>query len=128
MFKVCSGWELETERGPDWLIVKVNKHSAEEEVTAACPSPTCCGRSWSSILPIGSCWSWTRLSDLDDPLVEQLVQLHDRIAEHGGLMRLCGLSAENRLTLLAGRLDGALVAYVDREDAVSGGGLPRHPR
>jgi MFS superfamily sulfate permease-like transporter len=126
MLKVCSGWELETERGPDWLIVRIKEPT--KDVVASC-----------SLLDV--LWSLLeqhcthrlvleldQMGHLDDPLLEELIQLHDRIAEHGGVMRLCGLSAENRCVLLSRPLDGGFVAYLDRDDAVSGGGLPRHPR
>jgi hypothetical protein len=126
MLKVCSGWELETERGPDWLIVKV-KHPTKD-VVASCPLVDVLWSVLEQHFTHRLVLELDQIECLDDPLIEQLIQLHDRIAEHGGVMRVCGLSAENRRALLDRALDGAFVPYVDREDAVSGGGLPRHPR
>jgi anti-anti-sigma regulatory factor len=126
MLKICSGWELETERGPDWLIVKVKQPT--KNVVASGPLADVLWSLLEQHFTHRLVLELDEVDCLDDPLIEQFTELHDRIAEHGGLMRLCGLSAENRRTLLARALDGAFVPYADREDAVSGGSLPRHPR
>jgi hypothetical protein len=126
MLKVCSGWELETERGPDWLIVKV-KHPTKDGVA----SGPLVDVLWSLLEQHFTHRLVLELDEidcLDDLLIEQFIELHDRIEEQGGVMRLCGLSAENRHALRARALSGAFVPYVDREDALSGGSLPRHPR
>ena len=53
-------------------------------------------------------------------LVGQLAELYERIERHDGLMRLCGLSPENRdvLHALAGWKTDSV--YHDREEAVMG--------
>ncbi len=126
MLKTCSGWELETERGPDWLIVKVKRPA--KEAIASYPLADVLWSLLEQHFTHRLVLELDQIKNLDDAMIEQLLQLHDRIAEHGGLMRVCGLSADNRRALLTRQHDGCFVPYVSREDAVSGASLPRHPR
>jgi len=61
-------------------------------------------------------------------LIGQLMQLYRLIAEHDGVMRLCGLSASNRKVLHQCRLDERLPPYEDRYGAVLGNSGPHWPR
>jgi anti-anti-sigma regulatory factor len=65
---------------------------------------------------------------LSGDLVEQLSQLHGRIEEHGGLMRLCGLSPRNRQVLESHCPDDCFMLCLDRQEAVMGSERPRQPR
>ena len=65
---------------------------------------------------------------LTSRLIAQLVQLHRRIEEHGGVMRLCGLSPQNCEVLHTCRLDDRLTPYQDRQAAIMGCERPRQPR
>ena len=65
---------------------------------------------------------------LTSRLIAQLVQLHRKIEEHGGVLRVCGLSAQNREVLHTCRLDDRLTPYEDRQAAVMGYPYPRQPR
>jgi anti-anti-sigma factor len=53
-------------------------------------------------------------------VVGQLVLLQKRISNQGGLMRLCGVSANNKRVLETCRLGGYLPQYADRTQAVMG--------
>jgi anti-anti-sigma factor len=53
-------------------------------------------------------------------LIGQLVLLQKKIGSQGGLMRLCGLSANNKRVLETCRLGGYLPQYADRTQAVMG--------
>ena len=64
---------------------------------------------------------------LDDMLIDQLLDLHQRVSERGGVVRICGLSPRNREVLIERRLNNRFVPYEDREEAVLGS-APRHPR
>ncbi|OHB75005.1 MAG: hypothetical protein A2W31_18525 [Planctomycetes bacterium RBG_16_64_10] len=61
------------------------------------------------------------------PLIEQLVMLKERIQEHGGMLRLCGLSDTCQKAIHAYRLPDGLPFYQDRTDAVVGHHAS-HPR
>ena len=65
---------------------------------------------------------------LTSRLIAQLVQLHRRIEEHGGVMRLCGLSPHNCEVLHTCRLDDRFMPYQDRQAAVMGCERPGRPR
>jgi anti-anti-sigma factor len=58
----------------------------------------------------------------------ELVRLHQRICERGGVMRLCGLSPRNQRVLRTCRLDDRLTPFESREDAVMSSGIFRRPR
>ena len=60
-------------------------------------------------------------------MVGQLVLLYKRIADQGGLMRLCGLSKANQRVLAACRLSEFFRQYADRNDAVMAS-RPLQPR
>lgn len=111
-------WELEVDRGPDWLFVRVyvpKRFRGEDPPLAD--------------------WIWELVEqhfvyrvalELDDvPLMHsyllgQLVLLQKRICEHNGVLRICGLSAMNRRVLETHGLGGQLPDYCDRNEAVMG--------
>ena len=66
--------------------------------------------------------------DLSDRcLVDQLTDLYERISQHDGMLRLCGLSPGDREALDKCELKGRIPCYRDREEAVMGG-CPIKPR
>src|ERR1700753_1004839 len=102
MVSICPGWELDVERGPDWLFVKV--HCAPENVW---DSPPLAGTIWKLLEQ-----HFTRrlvlecdeLAVLHSTIIAELIALEKRIAGQGGVMRLCGLSDDNREVLARCRL------------------------
>lgn len=124
MLTLMSGWELEVDRGPDCLLVKVRKPR----------------RSAGSLIPLDEAlWSileqhfiyrlvleLDQIKSLNDEILDQLLALHDRISARGGLMRICGLTPQN--CRLLRQLDDRLVAYHDPEEAMMGTLTPRRPR
>jgi anti-anti-sigma factor len=126
MLAVAPGCELEVERGPGWLLVRVaSLDPAELDV------PPLAERVWDVLQQH---FTYRLVLELDQVrlltsrLIAQLVQLHRRIEKHGGVMRLCGLSSHNREVLHTCRLDDRLMPYQDRQDAVMGCERPRQPR
>jgi anti-anti-sigma factor len=118
MLAIAPGCELEVERGPDWLLVRVrNLDLAESD------APPLAERLWRVLQQHFTYRLVLELNDveaLNSDLVGQLTKLYRRIEEHGGVMRLCGLSPHNRQVLHACRLDDRLLPYEDREEAVMG--------
>jgi anti-anti-sigma factor len=69
-----------------------------------------------------------RVQVLGSFLIGQLIQLHQRIEQHGGVLRVCGLSPHNRRVLRTCRLHNQFPPYRTREEAVMGCVRPRQPK
>lgn len=127
MHPIAPGWDLDVERGPDWLFVRL------------CPPD---GLPFGETPPLAEA-VWELLQQqfahrlvveldnvhlLSSYLIGQLVLLHKRVCACGGIMRLSGVSDASRMALRACRLDGQLPMYADRTEAVMGGYRPTQPR
>jgi anti-anti-sigma factor len=126
MLAVAPGCELEVERGPDWLLVRIaNIDQIEFDM------PSLADRVWSVLqqhFTYRLVLELDQIRLLNSCLIAQLVQLHRQIDEHGGVMRLCGLSSHNRQVLETCRLNDRFKPYQDRQEAVMGCDRPRRPR
>jgi anti-anti-sigma factor len=126
MSATAGGCELDVERGPDWLLVRVASLDEAEP-----DGPQLAERVWRLLQQH---FTYRLVLELDQirlltsRLIAQLVQLHGRIEKQSGVLRLCGLSAQNREVLHTCRLDDRLTAYQDRKAAVMGCQRPRQPR
>jgi hypothetical protein len=115
---LVDGLKLSVDRGPNWLFVKLR--------------PT---RNWKEVLPhlADELWSIAsrhfiyrlvleleELKSLPPGLMEQLVLLHDRLAESDGALRICGLSAKCAEALCDAGLDAALPNHSTRDAAIHG--------
>ena len=124
MSATAPGCELDIERGPGWLLVRIaNLDQAEAD------APQFAERIWRLLQQH---FTYRLVLELDQVrlltsrVISQLVQLHGRIEKQSGVLRLCGLSAQNREVLHTCRLDDRLTPYQDRQAAVMG--RPRQPR
>jgi len=119
------GWDLTVSRGPDSLWVKVNHpdHDLSDP-------PPLVDQLW-SLLECHFIYrvvlDLSEIKRLDRNLLGQLLRLQRRIRDHGGLMRLCGLSPANQRVLQLHGLNDRVPTYCDLEDAVMGS-WPRNPR
>jgi anti-anti-sigma factor len=126
MSATARGCELDVERGPDWLLVRI-ANLDESEADA----PQLAERLWRLLQQH---FTYRLVLELDQirlltsRLIAQLVQLHGRIEEHSGVLRVCGLSPHNREVLHTCRLDDRLTPYQNRQAAVMGCQPPRLPR
>ena len=126
MLAIAPGWELEVERGPDWLLVKVKSPGG-----AAGDAPPLADGLWDILqrhFTYRLVLEMDQVNVLNSYLIGQLVRLYKLIREHDGVMRLCGLSAYNRQVLRVCHLDDRFLPYRDREEAVMGRPRPRLPR
>jgi anti-anti-sigma factor len=126
MLTTSLGWELEVERGPDWLYVRPgNGPSADADF------PSLADEIW-SILERHFVYRLVlrldRVDTLDRDLLRDLVLLYRRIRRHGGMMRLCGMSAEQRKMLDESGLMSRFPAYRDLQEAVMGDSGCHKPR
>jgi anti-anti-sigma regulatory factor len=123
---LARGWNLEVERGPDWLFVRPRRSGAS---TPGAPS---LGEQIWSLLEQSFAHRLVLEMDevgrLDSQLIGELVWLEDRIVSHEGMMRICGLSSGNQEMLRLCELDGHFPGFRDREAAVMGQPRPKQPR
>ena len=125
MLETLAGWELDVDRGPNWLFVKIR--GPEQHTSDA---PPLADRLWVLLqdhLANRVVLELDEIGILSSHLLGQLSLLRQRICEAGGTMRLCGLSPHNHDVLHFCRLDEQFPHYENREEAVLGC-LPRQPR
>jgi anti-anti-sigma factor len=126
MLATAPGCELDVERGPDWLLVRVRRLDLTES-----DAPPFAEQIWRLL---EQHFTYRLVLELDQVrllnshLIGQLIQLYRHIAEHDGVMRLCGLSPYNRQVLHKCRLDERLPPYEDRHEAVLASCRPLRPR
>ena len=116
---IAPGWELELDRGPDWLLVRLKSPEAD-----ASDTPPLAAELWSLLerhFVYRLVLELDEISLLQSYLLGQLVVLDKRVREHGGLMRLCGLSSFNQQVLRSHGLDVRFPTYGDVVEAVMGG-------
>ena len=115
---ISSGCELDVDRGPNWLFVKVKP--LDEDDTEI---PALADQLWSLL---DQAFTYRLVLEMDEvrmlpsQLIGQLVLLHKRICLRGGMMRLSGLSAGNQQVLQTCRLADRFPAYRNRVEAVMG--------
>jgi len=117
-------WKVDVERGPEWLYVRL--HGPQD---GNAEGAHVADRVWSLLQQQFTYRLVLEMDDVDilrSYLLGQLVLLQKRIAMHGGIMRLSGLSDSNRQVLRLSRLDQCFSQYDNRSDAVMG--QPRKPR
>lgn len=117
---VVDGLELNVDRGPNWLFVKLRaKNKPLTEV------PQLADKLWSISSRHFIYRLVLELDELDElrgGLMSQLVLLQERLSQCGGALRICGLSAECEETLHNCNLDTALPNHASRTEAVMGSG------
>jgi hypothetical protein len=118
LLDLCPGCRVEVDRGPDWLFVRLRQSEFDDG-----EPPDFGERVWELLEQ-----SFTRrlVLEMDDVVmlpsrwIGELMRLQSRIASHGGIMRLAGLSDRNKKVLSRCRVADRLPQYRDREEAVMG--------
>jgi len=112
------GLELNVDRGPNWLFVKLRTRKARPAQV-----PQFAEKLWSISSRHFIYRLVLELEDLEElpsGMMGQLVMLQERLAQCGGALRICGLSPECEETLQSCHLDSALQNHTSREAAVMG--------
>jgi anti-anti-sigma factor len=125
MIAISPGWELYVERGPDWLIVKIESMDSYDS------GPPLSEIIWALMqqhLTHRLVLEMDQVPVLNSFLINELVKLYGLISEHDGVMRICGLSANNRRVLHACSLEDRFKPYRNRKEAVMGYARPMQPR
>jgi anti-anti-sigma regulatory factor len=126
MLTIAPGCEFEVERGPDWLLVRVRNLDLTDSETPQLAEYV--RRVLQQHFTYRLVLELDGVESLTGDLIEQLVQLHQWIERHDGVMRLCGLSPANCQAWRSHQLDDELLTYEDREEAVMGCRHPPRPR
>ena len=120
MQTIAPGCALEVERGPDWLFVRV-QHLDRPGIRVSSVGRTICGQVLQQHFTYRDSFSeLDGVRNLSRRLIGQLIELHERIEQHEGMLRLCGLSPHNRKMLLTYPSGDRLLPYEDREEALMG--------
>ncbi|RIK76675.1 MAG: hypothetical protein DCC67_13610 [Planctomycetota bacterium] len=115
MADIAEDWDVEVNRGPDWLFMRLHpgKH----------PPDGVADKIWSLA---DRHFVYRLVLEMDDVdmlpsrLMGQLIMLQKRVLNRDGALRLCGLSPQCAQALRFCRLDKALPNYESREEAVKG--------
>jgi anti-anti-sigma regulatory factor len=117
---VVDGLELNVDRGPNWLFVKLrtkaSPHVAFPHIAEKLWSIASRHFIYRLVLEL------EELEELPSGMMGQLVLLQERLAQCGGALRICGLSPECEETLHSFQLSSALLNHATREEAVMGSG------
>ncbi|MEX2315737.1 MAG: hypothetical protein WD669_01205 [Pirellulales bacterium] len=124
---VVDGLELNVDRGPNWLFVKLRTKKAQRKT-----APHLADNLWAISTRHFIYRLVVELDELDDlppAWMDELVELQGRLTECGGALRICGLSPECEETLQSCQTDTTLLNHASRAEAVMGSGeyavLPR---
>jgi anti-anti-sigma factor len=124
MIQTAAGWGFDVDRGPDWIFVRVHPRDGFDD------APELAENVWTLL---EQHFVYRVVLELDEitllrsAIIGQLILLSKRVHSHGGLLRLCGVSDNNREVLHTSRLQGALPLFDNRGDAVMGY-RPKRPR
>lgn len=115
------GLELNVDRGPNWLFVKLRSRSnvpgAVSQFADKLWSISTRHFIYRLVLELDD------LNEMPSGMLGQLVLLQERLGQCGGALRICGLSPECEETLHSSHLDSALPNHPTRESAVMGNAL-----
>ena len=120
----------DVERGPDWLLVKLAGPADGAEWAGLADTLSSLSSQHFTYRFVLDC---EELVLIDSALIGQLLLVERRMRQHGGLLRLCGLSAASQQALHQCRLDGRLPHFANRTQAILGHrefsiGAPVKPR
>jgi anti-anti-sigma factor len=120
MLTIAPGWEVDVQRGPDWLLVKVRTDSQGQQSPDAIEFAEGIWDLMQRHFAHRLVLEMDQVGLLNSHLIGQLIRLYKLIREHDGVMRLCGLSPHNLRVLRTCRLDDRFQPYRDRKEAVLG--------
>jgi anti-anti-sigma regulatory factor len=121
---LTAGWEVDVERGPDWLFVRPHPPQGnyfEDASELAQQLWDLLQQGFQNRLVV----ELDELVILPSHLIGQLMLLHKRVASSGGVMRISGLSPNCAEVLRINRLTDRLYPYRDRAEAIMGSNVNR---
>ncbi len=128
MLTMSPEWGLEVQRGPDWLLIRLNRgednDSRQGDSRQDRETPPLAERIWALL---EQHFTYRLVLDLDELdllnslLIGQLIELHRQVRDHDGVIRLCGLSDHNTQVLHTCHLLDRFRPYESRRAAVMAG-------
>ena len=97
MSAASAGCQFDVDRGPDWLMIKVRRF--KEDPLASQQIGERLWRLLEQHFTYRLVLELDQAAVLTSELIAQLIHLQKRICEHGGTLRLCGLSPHNQRVL-----------------------------
>ena len=124
MLVMAEGCDLDVDRGPGWMFIRLRSH--EDDPLAF---DGLADRIWELLekhLTYRVVLEMDEIEVLPRALIAELMQLHQRLEEHEGIIRLTGLSYHGRQVLRDWHVNDRLPMYGNRVAAVMG--APGQPR
>jgi MFS superfamily sulfate permease-like transporter len=127
MLEIAPGWHVEMDRGPNWLLLRL------QPPTDGRPGAgQLCGRLWDLMrrhLTTRMVVEFDNVPRLDEETIDQLRQLHERIEQANGKLRVCGLSSDDEQALrsVESQAERPISVFRSRSEAVLGY-RPTQPR
>jgi hypothetical protein len=115
---VVDGLEMNVDRGPNWLFVKLRNKKAPRAAV-----PQLADKLWSISTRHFIYRLVVEVDDLEKipaGWMDELADLQHRLTECGGALRICGMAPEREQPLASGYLDCALSNSATRVEAVMG--------
>jgi hypothetical protein len=121
-----NNWELNVDRGPDWLLVKATRRGGNVR-----PEASLAKALW-DLMELHFTYRLVleldHSEDLASEVIQQLALLDEQARAHNGCVRLCGLPQSQRRRLRRtgdSHIFDLLPLYENRQDAVFGHRGPR---
>ena len=124
--KLAPGWTAELDRGPDCLFIRLHgqERTKPAELDLADQLSRLLDQEFAHRLVV----EMDDVPAMRSHMLAELVRLCQQIHDRGGMMRVCGLSADNHEILQRTRLSELLPLYRSRTEAVMGCDRPLQPR
>lgn len=112
-------WQTNVERGPGWLFVRLRQEPGVDFAAESISKSL--WRLMQNHMTRRMVIEMEDVPVIQSELLGQLLELNRMIREQGGLMRLCGVSDDNRQVLERTRVGKRFPQYNTREEAVMSG-------
>ena len=116
--ELVDGWEVELDRGPDWLFVRIIPPTTTSTI-----APQLANALWELM---DNQFTYRMVLELDGVLVlnshllGELLRLNRQVESQAGMLRICGLNQGNHDVLRLSRLQSQFACYPTRGAAVMG--------
>jgi anti-anti-sigma regulatory factor len=111
-------WELEAEQGPDWLFVRLHAPLHDEGSGGHLAEEIC--HMMQQQFTRRVVLELNEIVKLNHSLIEELLDLQQRVCDQGGTLRVCGLSDHLQEVLGTYPLIQRFCIYHNREEAIMG--------
>jgi hypothetical protein len=118
MVSIAGGYELDVDRGPNWLFVKVQPTAKPTKQASQIADEIWSISSRHFIYRL--VLELDQFDTVPEDLIDQILTLQERLAERGGSLKLCGVSPECEGQIHERHLEESLRIHESRVHAVLG--------